>query len=206
MGLHAVASEDREPIRGLRFAPTVVLVTVASPPDAGHSDHEHLVDSEATSTNRRPSDRRTRNYLVVGVVVILAVVLSAYVVMGGLRTASSSGSTGTVLIPFGTGYSMVIGQYNGINFDISHESRITGLLNSSHGIQIYILTPSEFAYLVKNLSVSGYVWTSGVVAFQQLYQLNVAVQPGQWVLSFVNPNVSWPTGVGFYSDVVLAPV
>jgi hypothetical protein len=134
------------------------------------------------------------------------VLVAAYAMTGGFRPPGSSGTSGVVLIPAGTGFSMTIGQFNSVIFEISKESSITGLLNSSRGIQLYIMTPSEFQYLVRNLTVATYVWTSGVVADQAPYNLNVTVQPGQWVLAFVNPNVSWPTGVGFYSNVVLAPV
>ena len=203
---NAVDSGDAEPARGLRFASSVVLVSIASTPETVGSEVGQPAElPPAPSTGGRPK-RRTRTYLAVGVAIVLVILVAAYVMSGGFRPASSSGSPGVVLIPAGTGYSMVIGQFNGIDFVISQESRITGLLNSSHGIQIYILTPTEFQYLVKNLTVSAYVWTSGVVADQVVYQLNVTVQPGQWVLSFVNPNLGWPTGVGFYSDVVLAPV
>jgi hypothetical protein len=137
----------------------------------------------------------------------LVVILAAYVLTGGFQgSTGSSSSSGTVLIPYGTGLSLSIGQFNGINFVITSESVIKGSLNSSRGVQIYIMTPSEFAALVKNSNVSGYEWTSGIVAVQTIYQLNVAVSPGQWVLSFVNPFPSTPTGVGFYSDVTLKSV
>ena len=137
--------------------------------------------------------------MIIVVIVILAVVLTH-----GIHSAKgTSGSPGEVLVPQGTSYSMVIGQFNGINFVVNSTSQIQGDVNSSRGIQAYILTPSEFAYLVKNLTVGEYVWTSGDVANQTVYDLVIPVQPGQWVLSFVNPNSNFPTGVTFYTNLTL---
>ena len=206
MRLITADSSEPEPARGLRFAPSVVLVSVTSSPSTDASPSEASAEAPTRPASRGPAKSRTRTYLAVGVAIILVVVaIAAYSMTVGFRPAGSSGTSGTVLITDGTGYPMSVGQYNGISFTISQDSRITGTLNSSHGVQIYILTPSEFQYLVKNNNVSSYVWTSGVVANAELYVLNVTVQPGQWVLSFVNPNLYVPTGVGFYSNVVLAP-
>ncbi len=203
MGLNAVVPGERAPGRGLRLAPTVVLTSAAPTAAAQDPGAGTPEPPRSSSTGGGPGKGRTRTYLAVGLAFILVMVLVAYAVIGEVRPAGSSGSSGTVLIPNGTGYSLVIGAFNGVNFVVSQESRITGTFNSSHGVQVYVLTPAEFQSLVKSGNVSEYVWTSGVVADQTVYQLDVTVQPGQWVLAFVNPNVSWPTGVGFYSDVVL---
>jgi len=168
------------------------------------------VSPSAREESRPPADEkpprpRTKVYVVVGVAIVVAMIVFAYVLTDGFRSSSgSSGSDGKVLVPRGTSYSMIIGQYNGINFVISSASHILGEVNSSRGVQLYILTPDEFHYLVKNLTVGQYVWTSGVVANQTIYDMDISVQPGQWVLSFVNPSLSFPTGVTFYSDVTLS--
>ena len=151
-----------------------------------------------------PSPRHSRWLLGAGVVVLAIVLVLTYVMTGGFHGSSSNSSSGgKVLVPFGTGLSLPIGEFNGINFVIGSESTISGALNSSRGIEIYILTPLQFAGLVKNTTVSGYVWSSGVVANQAVYDLHVEVSPGQWVLSFVNPFSYTPTAVGFYNDVIL---
>jgi len=176
----------------------------AVPPDA-YGPAQGAVPSESTVPRPSPP-RKSRVFLGVGAgVVVVAMVVVAFVLSGGFHFANdASGSSATVLIPRGTSYSMIIGQFNGINFVIGSESKIQGQVNSSRGIQVYILTPAEFHDLVHNLTVGQYVWTSGIVADQVVYNLDVAVAPGQWVLSFVNPNVSFPTGVTFYSDVTLS--
>jgi hypothetical protein len=178
------------------------------PPPAAGPGMEGAPSTGGVPSGKPTTLRGTPVYIGVGVAIVVVMVVLAYLLTGGFHAASkgSSGSNGTVLIPRGTGYSYVIGQFNGIVFSITSESRIQGELNSSRGIAIYIFTTAEFQYLVRNLTVGQYVWASGVVADQTIYDLNVLVQPGQWVLSFVNPNVSWPTGVGFYSDVVLTPM
>ena len=162
-------------------------------------------DPTATSAPVKvPKSRRTSIYAGVGVAIIVVMVILAWAVTGGFHLSGTpSGSSGYVLVPRGTSYSMVIGQFNGIDFDVNSTSHIEGQVNSSRGIAVYILTPADFAYLVKNLTVGPYVWTTGVVADGTPDTLNIPVQPGQWVLSFVNPNVSWPTGVTFYSDLTL---
>jgi len=153
--------------------------------------------------NERPK-HRARWPLVAGVAVVAVVLVVAYLLVVGVPgSSSSSHSNGTVLITYGTGLSLPIGQFNGINFVINSSSSISGSLNSSRGIEIYIMTPTQFAALVKNAAVSGYVWASGIVANQTIYDLHVTVAPGQWVLSFVNPFSYTPTAVGFYSDVTL---
>lgn len=188
-------------------------IALGGSPNASHSvagpGSPAVSSPEAVTPDPRKPRAHRGNPIYTGIVVVILVVavVLAYVLTGGFHSSNgSSGSSSTVLIPRGTGYSYNIGQFNGINFVISSESRIQGELNSTHGVAIYILTPAEFEYLVKNLTVGQYVWTSGVVADQSIYHLNVTVQPGQWVLSFVNPNVSWPTGIGFYSDVTLTTI
>lgn len=153
---------------------------------------------------RTPRPHRTAVYVGIGVAIVVVMVVLAYVLVIGSHTAgTSSGTQGKVLAARSTSYSLSIGAFNGINFVVSSESQIQGEVNSSRGIQVYIFTPSEFQYLVKNLTVGQYVWTSGIVADQAVFDLVIPVQPGQWVLSFVNPNVNFPTGVTLYSDLTL---
>jgi len=158
-----------------------------------------------SNSPKAPKSGRTSIYVGVGVAVIVVMVILAWMLTNGFHPAGGSfSSSGYVLVPRGTSYSMVIGQFNGIDFHVNATSQIQGEVNSSRGIEVYILTPPEFAFLVKNLTVGQYVWSSGVVANQTVVNLNIPVEPGQWVLSFVNPNANFPTGVTFYSDLTLA--
>jgi hypothetical protein len=149
---------------------------------------------------------RAQLYWGIGAAVVVAIIVTAYILTGGFhRSSSASTSDELVLIHDGTSYSMNIGEFNGIYFSASSASSIDGQLNSSRGIQVYLMTPDQFQTLTRTLNVSGYTWTSGVVAIQTVYDLHIPVPVGEWVLSFVNPNPDSPTGVGIYSNVVLSP-
>jgi hypothetical protein len=139
----------------------------------------------------------------VAIAVALIMIVTAYVL--AIEIHPSAGSSAVVLVPYGTGYSLSGGEPVGITFTVSSESSIDGTLNSSRGIQIYIMTPQQFETLANYGNVSTYVWTSGRVANGMIYALHLTVSPGQWVLAFVNPNPDSPTGVGFYSNVTLKP-
>jgi hypothetical protein len=189
--------------RGPAFLLTLRGQAEASPSPTQLTPEPAVRTEEAAPRSPSPP-RRTSAYVGAGVAVVVVIVALAYLLSGGFHSShGSSGSTGTVLIPRGTGYSYSIRQFNGIVFAVTSESRIQGELNSSHGVQIYLFTPTEFQYLVRNLTVGQSEWTSGVVANATIYDLDVIVQPGSWVLSFVNPNEYLPTGIGFYTDVTL---
>jgi len=139
--------------------------------------------------------------MVVGVTIVLAMILTAYVLTNGFH--GQTGSSEVVLVPAGTGYSLPMGQFSGTEFTATSASTISGTLNSSEGVQIYLMTPTQFEAFAKSLNVSGYVWTSGWVANESIYHLDIPVPAGQWVLAFTDPNAGLPTGVGIYTDIIL---
>ena len=159
---------------------------------------------ESKGAPETPPPRRTSSRtIVVGAVAVVVVMIVAYLLFAGMHSSGGSGSSGYVLVPDGTGYSLPVGQFNGINFEVSTPSSVHGQINASRGVQVYLMTPSEYQFLVRTLNVSGYNWTSGVVAFETTYSLTVPVPVGAWVLAFVDPNPVLPTGIGFYSDLTL---
>jgi len=174
----------------------------AEPSGPAGTDESSGSKPSTTSTRGRPP-MRMRVYLGIGVAIVVVMVVVGYLLVAMPHSSSPSGSNGYVLVPYGTGYSMSSGQYNAVNFVVNTTSSIHGLINSSRGIQLYIMTPAEYGHLVTTLNVSGYVWTSGIVADQTIYSADIPVAPGQWVLAFVNPFPNTPTGVGFYSNLVL---
>lgn len=194
-------------VRGVPLIPFRLSAEGGNPSGGGGTDVRSEAGSpEIRSGGARPQGR-TRVLVAVGVGIVLVVVVGAYVLTGGFQHSSStSGGSAKILIPYGTGYSMAIGQINVVYFTAGSESRLDASLNSSEGIQIYISTPAQFQNLTNNLSAFRYFWTSGVVAVETIYDLQVNVSPGQWALSFVNPCPSTPTGVGFYSAVTLTTI
>ena len=190
--------------RGIALLPFSIL-TVAVQPSNEPAEREAERSSGSTDSSGTPRPRRSSSLmLVVGVVVVVVVMVVAYMLFAGMHSSgSSSGSKGYVLVPNGTGYSLPVGQFNGINFQVSTPSTIQGQINASRGVQVYLMTPSEYQVLVRTGNISGYNWTSGVVAYETTYTLTVPVPVGTWVLAFVDPNSVLPTGVGFYSDLTL---
>jgi len=134
------------------------------------------------------------------VVVVVAVSIFAYAMFG---IPHSNGTSGVVLVPAGTGLSLPAGQFSGFEFTANSPSVITGTLNSSEGVQIYLMTPQEFQAFIKTTNVSGYGWTSGWVANDTIYTLDIPVPLGQWYLVLTDPNVGIPTGIGIYTDIVV---
>jgi hypothetical protein len=143
-------------------------------------------------------------YLAVGVIIVVAMFLTAYVLISDEHPKASS--SGIVLVPAGTGYSLPIGQWTGTSFTANSASVITGTLNSSRGVAIYLMTTEEFATYARTLNISGYAWASGLVADQSTYPLNIPVPAGTWYIAFTDPNVNFPTGIGIYTDITLKPV
>jgi len=144
--------------------------------------------------------------IAVGVAIIVVMVVLAYLLTGGFHHAGGSSATqGRVLVPFGASYSLPNGQFDGLTFTINSTSVIQGELNSSRGVDLYVMTPTEFETLVRTLNVTGYEWASGEVADQTIYNVDVTVTAGTWILAFTPPNPNIPTGVGFYSDLTLSP-
>ena len=154
-----------------------------------------------------PSGPRPLVYAAIIVVVIVAVAGVAYVVTGGFHR-NSNGTSEVILITNQTQWSIPIGQFNGIAFIAGHNSSVNGTLYESGGLQIYTMTPTQYARYIKTDVVPGYEWTSGRIANDSLYQLAISVSAGQWDVAFSDPflNITYAnTLVAFYTDVVLTP-
>lgn len=197
---------EGESVHNLTLAPSVAI---NSDPQTANASPTIAPPSGPQASSTRPSTRRQirlTSIAVVAVLVVLIIVVAAYVFTGGFHPAKSSSSPeGIVLLPDGASYSITLGQFSGIAFHINSTSTVQGKLNSSNGVIIDLMTPAEFTHLSLYANVSGYEWSSGAVADQSIYTLDVSVPPGQWNLAFLDANVSFPTGVSFYSDLTLTP-
>jgi hypothetical protein len=142
-------------------------------------------------------------YLVTGVAIVLATILAAYVLTN--ENHGRVRASGIVLEPAGTGLSLPGGQYSSIAFSVSSPSVISGTLNSSEGVWIFVLTPSQLLTLARTNNVTGYQWASGMVAHESIYDLDIPIPSGAWDLVIDNPSLFLPTGVGIYTDIVLNP-
>lgn len=144
-------------------------------------------------------------YAVIVIVMISAVVGSVYFATDGFHR-NSGGSSGTILIANQTSWSIPISQFNGVAFIASANGTVNGTLYESGGLQIYTMTPTQYAKYIKTDVVPGYEWTSGRIANDSVYTLGVAVPAGQWDLAFSDPfsNITYAnTLVAFYTNLVL---
>lgn len=137
------------------------------------------------------------------VVAAIGVIGGAYVLSNGFHPASKS--TTDVLLPKDSYYSLPGNQYNAIDFITKATSRITGTFTNTLGVIVYILDPVQLMALNHNGTVGSYQWSSGLIANLTVDNLTVVVAPGQWALTFFNPNVLNTTIVGFYTPLILAP-
>lgn len=157
------------------------------------------------ATNSRPSrlGRRGKIYTIAVAVIVVAVFLVFWVLMGGFQ--SNPASSTVVLVPAGTYYTVAANQLNEIGIVVNTAATINGTIAETYGLGIYLMTPTQLAEFVKTLQISGYVWTSGNLTNNTIYRLNLAIQPGSWDLVFVNPNsnIYITTSYGFYTDLTL---
>ncbi len=140
---------------------------------------------------------------VVAVIVVVILVTAVYFVLAEHKSSGGSGeSSTTVLAPKGSYYSIPVGQFNGITFLVQQPANLNGTFYTSYGIVLYQMTPSQYLTFTKTLHLDGYEWTYNVTN-NAIYSLNLTVQPGSWVLAFVNPSALDATGVGFFTDLNL---
>ncbi len=132
---------------------------------------------------------------------------AAIVLIAGVYvlTSPTARASAVVLVPYHTVYSISGGQLNAVDFTIQTTSVVNGTFTNTLGIIVYIFTPEELVNLTLKGQVTGYQWTSGVIANLTVDSIDVTVTPGAWDLTFVNPNLFNTTIVGFWSNVTLSP-
>ena len=143
-------------------------------------------------------------YAVLAALIVVAVVGAAYALTVDFRTPS--GASATVLVTAGTLYSIPVSQFNGISFVAGSPSTLNGTFSESYGLQLYTMNATQYQHLITKGTLDGYEWTSGALANDTIYNLEVTVPAGTWVLVFANPNAPESlitTSVGFYTDLTL---
>ena len=144
-------------------------------------------------------------YAVIIVVVVASLAGGVYFATGGFHRASG-GSSGTILIANQTQWSIPITQFNGVAFITQDNGTVKGTLYESSGLEIYTMSPTQYASYVKTDVVPGYEYASGVIANDSVYVIGISVNVGQWYLVFSDPfsNITYAnTLVAFYTNVVL---
>jgi hypothetical protein len=140
--------------------------------------------------------------LVAAVAIVAIVVIAAYLATGGFQNHHGGP---LVLVAEGAYYTIPGGQFNGITFLISATSVINGTFSNSYGIVLYEMNSTQFLSYARTNLIPGYEWTSGSIANNSVYNLDLTVPPGSWALVFANPSQVNPTAIGFYTALTLAP-
>ena len=135
--------------------------------------------------------------------VVVAVALGSGVYFLTTFHHGSSGSGKLVLEKEGSYYTMPVGQFNGITFIVNESSIINGTFFNTYGVDLFQMTPTQYLEFTRTTHLSGYEWNVNVTA-ETIYNLDLTVQPGAWVIAFVNPSPTQTTLVGFYTDLTLS--
>ena len=170
--------------------------------------------SSAPSESRSPSDplvkesgsrakSRGHRWLYVVTVVVVAALLGSGVYFITTLHQGSSGSGKLVLQKEGSYYTLPAEEFNGITFIVNESSVINGTFFNTYGVDLFQMTPTQYLTFTRSAHLSGYEWNANVTA-ETIYDLNLTVPPGAWVLAFVNPNTTQTTLVGFYTDLTLS--
>jgi len=179
-----------------------------SVPEGGRDPPAPAANSSGESTGGLPraastsrSDRRWWISIAIVVVVAVIVVVAGYAITG-MGHKNPSNPMGTVLVPAGTLYSLPVDQYNAVIFAQKSASTVEGTITNVGGAQLFVMTPAEYFDLVNTYNVTGYAWTSGPIASDTYYQLEITVPSGSWDLVFANSVLGNTTAIGFYSNLV----
>jgi hypothetical protein len=160
------------------------------------------ITEPGSQASKPPKGRRWLLYEIIAVVVIVVAVVVAYSVTGDFGRSGDSSST-TVLVPGNTDDSIPAGQFDAISFVITSTSTVSGTLFNSFGIQFYTMSPTELFNLSRTDVVSGYEWTSGPIHNDTTYDVDVSVPPGHWYFVSLNPSLTVPTALGYYTALTL---
>lgn len=170
-------------------------------------------DSSRTTASPSPADgsgkpeegqsRRRWLYLLAVVAILVVTIVAAYVLSGGFSRPGTSSTK--VLIPAGTLDSLPVDQYDTVSFIITSNATVNGTFYNTYGIQVYAMTPAEAQSYARTGHISGYEWTSGAIANNTIYSLDVVLPAGAWYVVFVNTNPTQTCAIGFYTDLTLTP-
>lgn len=167
--------------------------------------------SRDSSSGARRSRRVQSHGLWIGVAIVaVAVVVTAFFLTDGFRTAS--GSRTEILLGPDSYYSLPASQFAAVAFETHGSAKVTGTFLCTGGITVYSMTPSQVLYLSEKGQVNGYLWTSGRVANGTIDHLELNFTAGSWDVVFLNadkPIIVNPalnaTIVSFFTGLTLSP-
>jgi hypothetical protein len=139
----------------------------------------------------------------IGLVVLVGVLCAVSALYEIERGREPAGTNARVLVGAPSYAWLPQEQFNSVAFVVAGTATISGVFSDTNGLVVYLMTPSQLVNLTRNGVPGGYYWTSGAVPSPTHYELSLVVGTGAWDLVFYNPSATIPSGVDFWSSVVL---
>jgi hypothetical protein len=180
------------------------------PPAAGTPETvSRLGPEESTGSGSRVKKPRqiSTTVLLVGlaIIIVIIVIVAAISVeyLHRSQPSSSSSSSSITLLPVGwVSSSLAYTQCADVTFIAKTPGNLTGSYISVDTITVYVMNNTDFYYLAKTLSVSGYLYATAQVWNGTI---DYFIPAGSWNLVFLNTNQYGTSGVGTTSPVVFTP-
>jgi hypothetical protein len=170
---------------------------VASAPAARGASPRRLSSAAAPAerAERPPSWLRSK-----GPWIVLAIVVAGLLVLVASSNLHLFGSSRVATIQAsGTERNIPSGYYWAIGFTISTSASVTGSVQATNGVEIYVLNPTNYQSFVRTSFTSGAAWTSGPLSDASF---SVSLGPGTWYMVFESPDPAIPTSVLLTSDLI----
>jgi len=136
----------------------------------------------------------------IAIAIVAVVVVAAVIVVAHRSTPNSP----YVLIPGLTVTALTGGQFYAINFVTSNPAVLNGTYSTNSSVQFYVMTPTEYQYIIAQNKLSGYVDAWSTQGFVALAYLEQPVAVGQWVFVMENPSATVGTDIGWLTPLTLA--
>lgn len=162
--------------------------------------------SQALPPPHPPAKSRTGLYVAGAVVVIVVVIVGALAAAGAFSSKSNGGGAGPgqlTIATAGTVWNLNAGQYESvgaINLISSASWTISGAYTATHGIDVYILTSTEYSTWGGSGSPSSYYWTSGSGVTSG--GISTYLPANTYYFVWENTNIITATSVQIISNVV----
>lgn len=133
-----------------------------------------------------PKKKGKKKWIAIGIVVVLVIVVAAIELSPKSDNLVSPGQLET----------LTAGQYYAVHFTASASGTITGQVNATNGVTVYIMDQATYNSDVNAGSFSSYSFTSGKVSSGSF---NTNLGSGTWYVVFDNSNLLTSSSVDIVS-------
>jgi hypothetical protein len=132
----------------------------------------------------------------------VVVVVILLVLMGGYLYLQSRNPSVQTLEKVGTNWQINAGQYEAIQFSLSQAGDITGNVSSTSYMEVYLMTPAEYASFQQDVNHTSATYSSGPT---EQADLDVGITGGTWALVFIASTPSSAMSVDVTEAIVVTP-